>query len=241
MLIKQFPWEDSLTAEDQTVIKKGGYGKERGLGKKPLLVIVDPQYNYVGEDKPIVEQLDQWPSGGGREAWNAIRIIQKLKVAFKENELPVLYTKNVQKKTLKFDSFAVKADRDNTKYLADAPETEIVKELTPDPEDLVLEKSYASAFYGTPLLSYLIKMQVDSLILVGGSSSGCIRALAVDAVTRNFNVAVVMDATYDRIQLSHKATLLDLWMKYCDVVNSDQINNYLNELKKEDYYVGLAD
>lgn len=230
MLTKFYPWEDSLTAEDQIVIQKGGYGKKRGLGKKPLLMIIDPQYNYLGEDKPITEQLDQWPSGGGSDAWSAVRKIQELKKAFKEKQLPVLYTKNVQKKTVLFDSFAAKAVRDNSKYLSDAPETEIVAELKPEPDDIVLEKSYASAFYGTPLISYLIKLGVDSLIIVGGSTSGCVRASAVDAVTRNFNAAVVMDASYDRIQLSHKAGLLDLWMKYCDVVDSEEIYGYLSEL-----------
>lgn len=224
-------WEDSLTEVDRIVIEKGGYGKKRGLGKKPVLVIIDIQHNYVGEDCPIEEQLDRWPSGGGDKAWAAIRKIQKLKQLADELKIPTIYTRNVQKKTANFDSFAVKADRDNSKYIDGRPEAEIVDELKPNETDLVVDKSYASAFYGTPLISYLIKMGVDSLILVGGSTSGCVRATAVDAVTRNFNVAIVEDCVYDRIELSHKAALLDLWMKYCDVVPSDEIIEYFNTLK----------
>lgn len=227
-------WEDALTENDRLVIEKGGYGVKRGLGKSPLLVIIDVQLNYVGADQPIAEQLEEWPSGGGEEGWKAIRKIQKLKQSAKENGIPVLYTRNVQKKTSNFDSFAAKTKRDNTKYIDGHPASDIIKELQPDENDLVVDKSYASAFFGTPLISYLIKMGIDSLIIVGGSSSGCVRATAVDAVTHNFNVAVVEDCVYDRIELSHKAALLDLWMKYCDVETSEEIQNYFAKVNKNE-------
>ncbi len=228
-------WEDALTEVDKLVIEKGGYGQRRGFGNKPAFVIIDAQYNYVGADKPIEEQLDEWPSGGGEKAWRAIEKIQKLKKEAEEANIPVIYTRNVQKKTINFDSFAVKAKRDNTKYLDDSPASQIVKELEPTERDLVVDKSYASAFFGTPLISYLIKLGVDTLIVVGGSSSGRVRATAVDAVTRNFNVAVVEDCTYDRIELSHKAALLDLWMKYCDVVKSEEVSEYFASLKQSSH------
>lgn len=146
--------------------------------------------------------------------------------------IPTIYTRNVQKKTINFDSFAVKAERDNSKYIDGRPEAQIVSELEPESKDLVVDKSYASAFFGTPLISYLVKMGVDTLIIVGGSTSGCVRATAVDAVTHNFNVAVVEDCVYDRIELSHKAGLLDLWMKYCDVSPSEEINDYLKQFQE---------
>lgn len=227
-------WEDELSETDKVVIKKGGYGKKRGLGKKPLLVIIDVQHNYVGEDKPIEEQIDKWPSGGGEKAWTAIRKIKELKEEAKNAGIPIMYTRNVQKKSIDFDSFAMKADRDNSKYIDGQPETQIVKEIAPEENEIVVDKSYASAFYGTPLISYLIKMAIDSLIIVGGSSSGCVRASAVDAVTRNFNVAVVEDATYDRIELSHKAALLDLWMKYCDVSSADEVLEYMQSCNQQE-------
>lgn len=170
-----------------------------GGGERPVLVIIDIQMNYVGEDVPIEEQLDRWPSGGGSAAWQAIRNIEKVRQAAKE---------------------------------AGIPGTQIVAELAPDDTDLVVDKSCASAFFGTPFISYLIKMKADTLIIVGGSTSGCVRATAVDAVTHNFNVAVLEDCVYDRITLSHKAGLLDLWMKYCDVLSSDTAVKYLKELKK---------
>ncbi|MDN4491983.1 isochorismatase family protein [Ureibacillus aquaedulcis] len=223
-------WDSSLTATDKIVIEKGGYGQSRGLGKNPLLVIIDAQYNYIGADKPIAEQLDEWPSGGGDIAWKGIRKIEKLKESAVENNIPVLYTRNVQKKTIQFDSFSTKAKRDQTKYLDGNPASDILECLAPTERDIVVDKSYASAFFGTPLISYLVKLKIDSLVIVGGSTSGCVRATAVDAVTHNFNVAVIEDAVFDRIELSHKAALLDLWMKYCDVVPSDNIFHYFNEI-----------
>lgn len=223
-------WEDLLTDVDKLVIKKGGYGKNRGLGKKPVLMIIDVQYNYVGEDLPIEEQLDRWPSGGGADAWKAVRKMIKLKKLAEDVKIPIIQSRNVQKNTLKFDGFSEKTERDQSKYLEGRPETQIIKELTPGPNEIVIDKSYASVFYGTPLQSYLVKLCIDTIIIVGGSTSGCCRATAVDAVTRNYNVAMVEDCLYDRIQLSHKAALLDCWMKYCDVVNLEQIEQYLSSL-----------
>lgn len=224
-------WDELLTETDKLVIEKGGYGKSRGLGAKPLLLVIDPQYNYIGDDKPIGEQLDTWPSGGGSMAWEAVRNIRQLKVWAKEAHIPVIYTRNVQKQTLLFDGFRMKTERDQTKYLEGHPGTAIVTELMPDDDDLVIDKSYASVFYGTPLQSYLIKMKIDTLIIVGGSTGGCCRATAVDAVSRNYNVAMVADCLYDRIGVSHKVALLDLWMKYCDVMSLGEIENYIGTMQ----------
>lgn len=222
-----YPWEDALTEADRIVIEKGGYGKPRGLGSAPCLMIIDPQYNYVGADKPITEQLDEWPSGGGERAWAAIRNIQVLLDLARKADIPVIFTRNVQKKTVRFDAFARKTARDQTAYVEGHRGTQIVDELKPLEHELVVDKSYASVFYGTPIETYLVQLRVDTLIIVGGSSSGCVRATAVDGVTRGWNVAVVEECTYDRIELSHKAALLDLWMKYCDVIKLEDAKAYL--------------
>lgn len=224
-------WTKYLTEDDRVVIEKGGYGKSRGLGQRPMLVVIDAQYNYVGEDRPVGEQLDEWPSGGGAAAWAAIRRIRPLVELARGAGIPVLFTRNVQK-NLAFDSFGTKSQRDQSRYVEGHRGTFIVDELTPVSGDLTLDKAYASIFYGTPLLSWLVKLRIDSLILVGGSTSGCVRASAVDAVTRNFNVAVVEDCVYDRISISHAAGLLDMWMKYCDVMNSEEAAAYIRALGK---------
>src|SRR5512136_2206165 len=103
-------WDDILTPTDREVIRRGGYGKLRGLGKRPALLIVDPQYNYAGADKPILEQIQEWPSGVGESAWRAIERLKPLIRAFREKKRLIIYTRQVQKSTA-FDGFAAKAVR----------------------------------------------------------------------------------------------------------------------------------
>ncbi len=225
-------WDDLLTPTDRAVIENAGFGKRRGFGSSPVLVMIDCQYNYIGADKPITEQQDEYPGGGGEGAWRAIRIIEGLLGIARTIDIPILYTRNVQKRTIRFDSFAGKSTWDHSKTLEDAPGSRIVAEIAPRAEDFVIDKSYASAFYGTPLVNYLVGLKVDTLVMTGVSTSGCVRATAVDGVTRGFNVAVVADGTADRIEASHKVALLDLWMKYADVISSDEAAEYLNGFKE---------
>ncbi len=220
-------WDDLLSDTDREVIRRGGYGKPRGLGRRPVLVIVDPQYNYCGDDRPILEQLDRWPSGAGASAWRALENIERLLAAARRLNVPVVFTRQVQRH-IDFDGFAAKTERDQSAYVEGAAGTRIVAALTPRPGEIVVEKSYASALYGTPLLSALIRLRADTLIVTGGTTSGCVRALCVDAVSRNLNVGAVADAVFDRIGASHKVALLDLWMKYCDLLTTAEAEAYLS-------------
>jgi len=222
-------WDDILTSADREVIRSGGYGKPRGLGERPALLIIDPQYNYAGADRPILEQIKEWPSGVGESAWRAIDRLKPLIEAFRKKKRPIIYTRQVQK-VVAFDGFAAKTVRDSSRYLEGAGGTSIVDEIAPQERDLVIEKSYASAFYGTSLLSVLIKLKVDTLIVAGGTTGGCVRATCVDAVSRNFDVAVAGDCVYDRISVSHKVALLDLWMKYCDLISALEAVRYVHAL-----------
>ena len=80
---------------------------------------------------------------------------------------------------------------------------------------------------GTPLPSLLTRLKVDTVIVAGGTTCGCVRATTVEAVSRGYNAAVVHDCVFDRITLSHKASLLDLWMKYCDLLDVSEVEDYL--------------
>lgn len=219
-------WDDVLSETDRIVIEKGKYGQPRGYGKKPLLLCIDLQPNYIGADMPIEQQLDEWPSGGGAAAWACVRKILSLRDTAREAGIPVFYTRNVQNSTALFDNFASKRKRDNSKYIDGHPYSDLLPCVKPLPEEMVIPKSYASAFYGTPLQSYLITLGIDTVIIVGGSTGGCCRATAVDAATRSYHLIYVEDCLFDRIEVSHKAALLDVWMKYGDVVDSENVKNY---------------
>jgi maleamate amidohydrolase len=222
------PWDDSLTEEEREVIVRGKYGQTRGLGTRPAVLVIDCQHNYIGADAPITEQQEQWPGGGGDRAWAAIRVIESVLPNARSRHVPVIYTRNLQKKTIQFDMVSAKAGWDHSRTIEGDPGTEIVAAVAPHSDELVIDKAYASAFWGTPLLTYLVQLQVDSLIVTGVSTSGCVRATAVDAITRGFRTAVVWDAVADRIQLSHKASLLDLWMKYTDLMSGEEASAYLD-------------
>lgn len=224
-------WDGLLSENDKGVVEKGGYGKRRGLGKSPLVMVIDIQNNYVGEDKPILDQIGEWPSGGGEAGWRAIENIEKLLAKAREKKIPILYTRNVQKNII-FDSFSNKTERDQSKYIEGHFGTLIVDRVAPQQDELVIDKAYASAFYATPLVSWLVKLRIDSILIVGGSTSGCVRATAIDAVSRNFHVAVIEDCVYDRIEISHKISLFDLWMKYSDLINLEESLEYIEGIDK---------
>lgn len=219
-------WDELLTETDRRVIANAGYGKSRGLGNSPLVMVIDCQYNYVGADEPVDQQQDRWPAGGGEAAWRAVRTIATLLAAARAHDIPVLYTRNVQKRTIRFDSFAGKSSWDKTSTLEDSEGSRIVEEIAPVDSDFVLDKSYASAFYGTPLLNYLIGLRIDTLVVCGVSTGGCVRATSVDGVSRGFKVTVVADAVADRIGASHKVALLDMWMKYTDITTAASVTDY---------------
>jgi maleamate amidohydrolase len=112
----------------------------------------------------------------------------------------------------------------------DAPLGEIRPEVFPRPEEVVVTKQYASAFFGTSLAATLTAAGVDTLIITGVSTSGCVRATAVDAIQYGFIPLVVRDAVGDRDPRPHEANLFDLQAKYAEVVSSDTVLEYLTKL-----------
>jgi nicotinamidase-related amidase len=225
-----FIWDDLLTPTDQRVIELSGFGKQRPLGERPALLIIDAQWNYTGEDEPILTTQERWPFGCGERAWRAAENIKRVLDEARRIKIPVMYTRQVQNKTLAFTSSLNKTDKHNTNELEGERGVQIVDALAPLDGEMVINKSYASVFYGTPILSFLIKLKIDTLIFVGGSTSGCVRASVVDATMRNYDCVVLEDATFDRIEASHKIALLDIWMKYANVTKTDEAVSYLQSL-----------
>lgn len=225
-------WEQLVTPRDRQLLAHQPV-RDRGFGVRPALIVVDMQHLACGDrDEDILAMVERWPNGCGHEAWEAIARQRPIIDACREAGSPVIYTRYFPQ-LIRFDGFAKK--RPGTAEQPDPadPQWQIVDELAPAPEDIVLDKSYASVLFGTPLLSWLIAMGVDTTILVGNSTGGCVRASAVDLTTHNFHVVVVEDCVFDRLQLSHAAALLDLWMKYCDVVFSDAVLDYLRGICDE--------
>ena len=104
---------------------------------------------------------------------------------------------------------------------------DIVPTLAPRPGELVARKARASAFFDTPVATWLRQLDVDTLVVAGETTSGCVRASVVDAYSHGFAVVVVEEATFDRSTLSHKVNLYDMNLKYASVLHLDEILAYL--------------
>lgn len=213
-------WNDLLSEQDKAVIRAAGYDRQgaaswdsRSLGRRPALLVIDMQHLLVGPDRPILEAIDHYRTAMGRHAWQAIPAIQALLAVARAARLPVFYTR-------------VLPDR----YDASDEAVQIVPALAPQNGEIVIDKTYSSAFYGTDLLTRLVQLGVDTLILTGNSTSGCVRATAVDARQHGFHPLVPVECVFDRIQASHCISLLDLWMKYAVVQPLEEVRSYLDEL-----------
>lgn len=110
---------------------------------------------------------------------------------------------------------------------------DFVREVAPREGDVLLPKKHPSAFYGTPLVSYLIDARVDTLIVTGCTTSGCVRASVVDAFSNNFRVIVPHDAVYDRIPTVHQVNLFDMAQKYADVMSTGAVLEELRRIRFE--------
>jgi nicotinamidase-related amidase len=190
---------------DSSVIDAAGYATRgagawdsRKKGKNPAVLCIDMQDLAFGPDVDILTAIREHHTAAmGEIAWRALPIITSVVETARELRMPVIHTQVIPRGLTVND-----------------PLTQIVPELQPLEGEIVFQKSLASAFAGTSILRHLIQLQVDQVIIVGNSTSGCVRATAIDAQQHGFAVCVPEDAVFDRIQLSHQATLLDLWMKY---------------------------
>lgn len=213
-------WDDLLSERDRRVIEKAGYSDDgaeawdsRSFGENPLVLVVDVQNANVGPDRPILEAVEESRIAMGAVAWDAIDRIETLLETARKVDVPVAYTRIV--------------DGNATDGVPE--EDRIVDAIAPEPDDAVFDKRFASAFYGTDLVSHLVEQDVDTLVVVGGSTSGCVRASVIDAKQHGFGVVVPAECTFDRVDLSHRVALLDLWMKYAEVLETDRVLEYLVE------------
>jgi nicotinamidase-related amidase len=229
-------WDQFLTERDKQVFAASGYGARGGFGERPALLVVDVNYGFVGDKpEPILESIKRWMNSCGEEGWKAVAVIKKLIAACRAKGVPVIYTTGVRRDDgWDQGAWAFKNSRVTTDYLglksSAIKSNVIVSEIAPGPRDIVIGKQKPSAFYGTPLQSYLTLLKADSVLVTGTTTSGCVRATAVDAFSANYRVVVVEDGCADRSQISHAVNLCDLHAKYADVVGSAETIEYIHKL-----------
>lgn len=226
-------WDDVLPEEDRQVFEAAGWGKDVGFGERPVLLVVDVIYNFVGDKpEPILDSIKKWRYSCGERGWEGVKHLQRLIAAAREREIPIVYT-GMDRRPDGFDQGAWnwKSHRANeASDISGSLGNEIVAEVAPQPQDIYFVKDKPSAFHGTHLLDYLIYLGVDTVITTGTTTSGCVRASAVDATQYNYRSIVPEECVWDRSTISHKVNLLDIQMKYGDVKPTDAVIEYFRSL-----------
>ncbi|MEO1018744.1 MAG: isochorismatase family protein [Pseudomonadota bacterium] len=229
-------WDRFLTERDKQVFQAAGYGARAGFGKRPAFVVVDVNYAFVGDRRePILESIKRWRNSCGEEAFDAVAEIARVIDAARAKPIPVIYTTGVGRPDgWDAGSWAWKNTRNSEDIHPPQPTNidgnEIVPEIQPAAQDLVITKQKPSGFYGTPLAGYLAQLQCDSVIVCGTTTSGCVRATVIDAFSLNYRVSVMEEGCFDRSEASHAINLCDINAKYADVISTEEIIDYIRGL-----------
>ena len=208
-------WDDVLNEEDKKMFLKAKMGGTRGIGKVPALLIVDMTYGYTDS---------RFRLGHSETGYPAVQATSRLLQKARARKLPIFYTKPYSESHKSGIGFwkggEEKSEEENT----------IVEQIAPMKNEVVLQKRRPSAFFGTNLVDMLIYHGVDSLIITVLTTSGCVRASVVDAFSYNYKVVVPEECVGDRSQISHKVSLMDIHMKYGDVLKLAEVIQWMEQV-----------
>ncbi|MEF8808727.1 isochorismatase family protein [Natronomonas sp.] len=194
------------------------FGASVGLGERPALVVIDLINAFTDPETELGSEVD-----------GVIEQTERLLTTFREHELPRYFT------TVAFEESYGDAGRFIEKVPAlrelrlGTEAVEVDDRIAPVDDERVILKKYASAFFGTDLETELTTHRVDTLVIVGVTTSGCIRATAVDSLQHGYRTIVPADAVGDRADGPHRANLLDIDAKYGDVVETDDVIDHLDQ------------
>jgi maleamate amidohydrolase len=197
---------------DDDIYRKQKFGQKTGFGRRPVLLIVDFVNGFT--DPEIF--------GGGNIA-EAVKATAPLLDFFRAQKLPVVFTRIVYADDgSDAGIWCEKVPR--LRELTEASyQSQVVASLAPVAGELVIRKTQASAFFGTHLASVLLARGVDTVVLAGCTTSGCVRATAIDAMSMNFRLVVASDCVGDRALGPHEANLFDMGQKYADLLTGEEV------------------
>lgn len=222
---------DLLSERDRQVLAASGHGQSTGLRSPCALLIIDMTYDFIG-DRPedILESVKRFPQSCGAAGWAAAERLTGLLNAARGHQVPVLYTvRSTVHRRLEALSYGRKrrSPAGSTRRTQEGSD-QVPTLIKPRTGDIVIAKSKPSAFFGTPLIEYLVGLGVRQLVCCGATTSGCVRATVVDGFSYGFSVAVVEDCTVDRWEISHSVAMFDMAGKYADLVSADTIADHFS-------------
>ena len=220
-------WDQYLGEQDKKVLERGRFARRMGFGKNPAIIVVDAQKYMVGE----LGKESEWPSSSGEPGRKAMEQIVALVSHGQKRNIPVFFTRfEIDPSGKDMGVYARKRDLLKTPHWCLSSEigAELVSDLIPNDQDIVFVKKKPSCFHGTPLLGYLIDRQIDTVIVVGGSTSNCVRATVFDAASYNYRVIIPQEAVFDRFPISNAISLFDMDRQFADVVSIQEVFNYFD-------------
>ncbi len=199
---------------------KGVFDGRIGFGSRPAVLVVDFINAYITPGSPLYAP----------DVVTAVRETAGLLALARRKNVPVLYTRVIYNRNFRDGGIFIQKVPVLKTMVEGEPLAEIVPELPPAETDIIVIKQYASAFFGTSLAATLTSLGVDTVILTGCSTSGCVRASAVDGMQYGFRVIVPQECVGDRHPGPHAANLFDINSKYGDVIAKSEVMEYLGSL-----------
>lgn len=216
--LRRLRGEDKAVKEfELDVFRQQGFGQTMGIGRRPALVVVD-----------FVVAFDDPKMFGGGNIHEAVLRTVDLLTFFRKNQLPIAFTRYVYSEDGS-DSNLLTAKIPSLKVLTESnPAGHVVPQLKPLSGELIVRKRNASAFFQTDFSSWLARHSVDTLVITGCVTSGCVRATAVDSLGYGYRPIVVSDCVGDRALGPHEASLFDMMQKYADLMKRDELIDALS-------------
>lgn len=199
--------------------KRKGFAERSGYGKKPALLIVDFINGFTDPSSPL-----------GGDFSSQLEVTNQLLPVFRLNRLPVVYTTISYEPDFRDAGLFIKKVPSLAVLVKGSPLCEVDRRIQPQSTDKIVNKKYASSFFGTDLDGYLKGLGVDTIIMTGCTTSGCIRASAIDSLQYGFHTVVVREGVGDRAEGPHEANLFDIDAKYGDVVSLTETLQYLQSV-----------
>lgn len=202
---------------------RAGYHEKQNWGRKPALLLIDFAKAYFDPKAPLF---------GGQGCQIALDNAARLAPAARAAGIPVIHTEvKYQPGGADGGAFYAKVPA-LACFDAGAGTQKLAPPLTLEPSDILITKQYPSGFFGTSLAATLHWLKVDTLLLAGVTTSGCVRATCIDSISHGFVTLVVEDAVGDRAEAPHQANLFDMSAKYADLLSTDDAISYFNTTQK---------
>jgi nicotinamidase-related amidase len=211
-------WPDEFDAE----YDDEAFGASVGLGERPALVVIDLINAFTDPETDL-----------GSDVSGVIDQAARLLAAFRDHDLPRYFTTVAYEESYGDAGQFIEKVPALRELRLGTDAVEVDDRLAPEGDERVVLKKYASAFFGTDLETELTTHRVDTLVLAGVTTSGCIRATAVDSLQHGYRTIVPADAVGDRAEGPHHANLFDIDAKYGDVVTTAAVLDHLDGMDDE--------